>query len=115
MKVASKTQYPDNWHEIAEKRKKEFNYCCERCGHKHEPKKGYCLTVHHLDSNKENNASWNLAVLCQRCHLYIQGTVIMDQMLFDFVKVSKWFKPHLDGYLEVKNGKSARRMLETGE
>jgi len=28
----------------------------------------------------------------------MQGTVIMQQMLFDFVQISDWFKPHLEGY-----------------
>lgn len=98
MRVKSKTKYPDNWKQLAERRKKAEGYKCERCGRRHEPKAGYCLTVHHLDGNKQNNADWNLAVLCQRCHLYMQGTVIMEQMLFDFVKVSKWFAPHLEGY-----------------
>lgn len=27
------------------------------------------LTVAHLDHNKKNNRFWNLAALCQRCHL----------------------------------------------
>ncbi|GAH88897.1 unnamed protein product, partial [marine sediment metagenome] len=27
------------------------------------------LTVHHLDGNKANCEDWNLAALCQRCHL----------------------------------------------
>jgi hypothetical protein len=31
------------------------------------------LTVHHLDSDKENLAWWNLPALCQVCHLAIQG------------------------------------------
>jgi hypothetical protein len=97
-RIASKTKYPDNWHDIAEKRKKACGYKCERCDHIHEPKTGYCLTVHHLDGDKSNNEDWNLAVLCQRCHLYVQGVVIMSQMLFDFVQVSEWFKPHLEGY-----------------
>lgn len=98
MRTRSASKYPDNWKEIAERRKKAEGYKCERCKHKHNPKKGYCLTVHHLDGDKSNNEDWNLAVLCQRCHLYMQGTVIMQQMLFDFVKVSNWFKPHLEGY-----------------
>ena len=103
MRIKSKTKYPDNWSEIAIKRKKEEKYCCERCKHPDDRESGHVLTVHHLDGNKSNNKKWNLAVLCQRCHLYIQGSVIMDQMLFDFVKVSEWFKPHLEGYKRSKN------------
>ncbi|KKM89586.1 hypothetical protein LCGC14_1247220 [marine sediment metagenome] len=99
----SKTKYPENWLEIAVQRKNDEGWKCERCKHKHEATTGYCLTVHHLDGNKQNNEAWNLAVLCQRCHLYCQATVIMDQMLFEFVEVSMWFKPHLMGYLVSKN------------
>jgi len=98
MRVKSASKYPDNWKEIATKRKIDERFLCERCKHIHDPKNGYTLTVHHLDGNKSNNEDWNLAVLCQRCHLYMQGTVIMQQMLFDFVQVSDWFKPHLEGY-----------------
>lgn len=96
-RISSKSEYPENWRQIADRLKDEHGWLCERCNHRHNPKKGYCLTVHHLDGDKQNNAAWNLAVLCQRCHLYMQP-VIMGQMLFDFVQVSKWFKPHLAGY-----------------
>jgi 5-methylcytosine-specific restriction endonuclease McrA len=98
VRCKSKTEYPDNWREIATARKRAFNYRCERCNEPHNAAGGYCLTVHHLDGDKSNNEHWNLAVLCQKCHLYMQGTVIMSQLLFDFVEVSDWFKPHLDGY-----------------
>lgn len=61
------------------------------------------LTVHHLDGNKANCQLWNLAALCQRCHLQIQGKVKMDQMFFaELLDVSEWFKPHLQGYLESR-------------
>jgi len=99
-----KNKYPDNWKEISEKSKKEFNYCCERCGKYHNPKEGYCLTVHHLDMDTSNNEKWNLAVLCQRCHLHIQKKVVMNQDYFQFLEVSEWFKPHLEGYLKSKKG-----------
>lgn len=105
MRIKSKTKYPDNWDEISSKRKAEEKYRCERCGHPDDRKSGHVLTVHHLDGDKSNNEKWNLAVLCQRCHLYMQATVIMDQMLFDFVEVSEWFKPHLDGFKRSRNEK----------
>lgn len=91
--------YPKDWQEIADRIKKKFNYCCERCKRPHNPKKGYTLTVHHLDLNPTNNKDWNLAALCQRCHLTIQARVKMDQLFFDgIIEVSEWFKPHLEGY-----------------
>ena len=95
--------YPENWLDIAQKLKEKWKWCCERCGHRHEPETGYCLTVHHLDGDKSNVEEWNLAVLCQRCHLAIQARVKMNQMFFEeFLPVSEWFKPHYDGYLKSK-------------
>jgi hypothetical protein len=67
---------------------------CERCGHSHDPANGYALTIHHLDNNKSNCQEWNLAALCQRCHLVIQGRVNMLQgWLFEH---SPWMKPHVE-------------------
>ncbi len=97
------SRYPDDWDEIACAIKSESNWHCERCGHAHDPLTGYCLTVHHLDGHKDNCARWNLAALCQRCHLKIQGRMRMDQLFFvEILDVSDWFKPHLKGYLESK-------------
>jgi len=102
-----KKQYAHNWKEIADKMKAKFKYRCERCDHPHDLKSGHVLTVHHLDGDKKNNEPWNLAVLCQRCHLSVQGRVKMGQMIFSFFPVSKWFIPHLKGYLKwvSKNNK----------
>jgi len=68
---------------------------CERCGHKHDPENGYALTIHHLDNDKSNCSEWNLAALCQRCHLQIQGKVNMFQEYA--LDHSEWFKPHIEG------------------
>lgn len=54
------------------------------------------LTVHHLDGNKRNCRWWNLAPLCQRCHLEIQGRVKVDQV-YPW-EHSKWFKPYAAGF-----------------
>lgn len=92
-----KGTYPPSW-------TKEFCHAfraargnkCERCGHPHDPQAGYALTIHHLDNDKSNCRWWNLAVLCQRCHLHIQGKVEMEHTwLFE---VSEWFKPHAAGF-----------------
>jgi len=94
--------YPHNWNEIALKVKQEVDWRCVRCGHIHDPQKGYMLTVHHLDLNKSNCAWWNIPALCQRCHLRIQGKVIMEQLfMFDH---SEWFKPYAAGYYASING-----------
>ena len=89
-------QYPPEWtKEFRTQVRAENGNKCERCGHEHDPKAGYALTVHHLDNNKSNLARWNLAVLCQRCHLTIQGRVNMFQdYLFSH---SEWMKPHVEG------------------
>jgi hypothetical protein len=54
------------------------------------------LTVHHLDGNKLNCRWWNLAALCQRCHLTIQGRVKLERPYF--LEHSEWFKPYVAGY-----------------
>lgn len=54
------------------------------------------LTVHHLDIVKANCRWWNLAALCQRCHLQIQGKVQMARVWP--WEHSDWFKPYVAGY-----------------
>lgn len=93
--------YPETWPITARRIKDEAGWKCERCGHVHEVETGYVLTVHHLDDNKANCEDWNLAALCQRCHLKVQGRVNMRQNFMEgILPVSPWFKPHLDGYLK---------------
>ena len=87
--------YPDNWPEIAFEAKEEAGWKCVRCGHANEPASGYTLTVHHLDGNKSNCEKWNLAALCQRCHLHIQGVVNMFQAyMFEH---TDWMEPFVRG------------------
>jgi hypothetical protein len=57
------------------------------------------LTVHHLllgDKAKRDLRWWNLVALCQRCHLTIQGKVIMEQVWP--WEHSEWFKPYAAGW-----------------
>lgn len=89
-------EYPPNWAEIAKQVKADAGGKCVRCGHVHEPATGYTLTVHHLDLDKSNCEWWNLAALCQRCHLQIQGKVIMERPWM--LPHSEWFKPYVAGY-----------------
>lgn len=93
-------EYTADWSAIAAKVKEEIGWRCERCGALHDTPSGYTLTVHHLDGDKSNNARWNLAALCQRCHLHIQGKVFMPQ--FYMFEHSEWFKPHVEGYYQSK-------------
>lgn len=54
------------------------------------------LTVHHLNGDKADCRWWNLAALCQRCHLTIQGKVVMDRVWPH--EHSAWFRPYVAGY-----------------
>lgn len=54
------------------------------------------LTVHHLTGVKYDLRWWNLAALCQRCHLTIQGRVRMERVWP--WEHSEWFKPYVAGY-----------------
>jgi len=103
-----KATYPENWGEIAQRLKERHNWRCERCGHPHEVETGHVLTVHHLDGNPANCEEWNLAVLCQRCHLHMQHINIFQGWLFEKLH-SDWFKPHLKGFKEyLRNNEEVR-------
>lgn len=54
------------------------------------------LTVHHLDGVKANCRWWNLAALCQRCHLQIQGKVQMARVWP--WEHTAWFQPYVAGF-----------------
>jgi 5-methylcytosine-specific restriction endonuclease McrA len=92
-----KGEYPPDWDAIQLKVKQRANWQCERCFRVNDSEHGYTLTVHHLDNDKSNCEDWNLAALCQRCHLHIQGKVEMSQIwMFEH---TGWMKPHVEGYL----------------
>ena len=90
-------RYPPDWPRVAREIKALAGWVCERCGHSNDYQNGYTLTVHHLDGNKWNLEPWNLAALCQRCHLHIQGKV-------DFLRDTltglhtPWMAVHVQGY-----------------
>ena len=90
------SDYPDNWPAIARAVKDAAGWRCVRCGHEHDPRAGYTLTVHHLDLDPANCRWWNSPALCQRCHLHIQSAVIMERpWLFEH---TDWFRPYVAGY-----------------
>ena len=94
--------YTADWKAIAAQVKEAAEWKCVRCGHAHEPATGYTLTVHHLTGDKANMRWWNLAPLCQRCHLHIQGKVVMHrQWMFEH---SEWFRPYVAGYYAYCHG-----------
>lgn len=91
-----KSEYPEDWPEIARQTKEDAGWRCVRCGHRHDRESGHVLTVHHLDLDPQNCAWWNIPALCQRCHLTIQSKVVMEQpWMFEH---SHWFKPYVAGY-----------------
>ena len=99
----STTSYPPDWKEIAQRVKDEAHWQCVRCGHAHDVQAGYMLTVHHLDLSPANCAWWNLAALCQRCHLQIQHKVVMERPWM--LPHTEWFKPFCAGFYAAQNGR----------
>ena len=100
MKQINKGKYPPDWPEIAAQVRADAGDKCERCGHANDVATRHVLTVHHLDGNKANVARWNLAALCQRCHLKVQGRVFLPQCyMFEH---SQWFVPHVVGYYKAQ-------------
>lgn len=89
-------EYPADWDEVARRIKEEARWRCVRCRHPHAPAAGRCLTVHHLDGRKDHVRWWNLAALCQACHLAIQGKVKMEQTYV--WPHTEWFRPYVAGY-----------------
>lgn len=107
-KRAAEGDYPPDWPIIATRIKALAHWCCERCGvrHNEEEPDGTMLTVHHLDGNKWNCEEWNLAALCQRCHLRIQARVEFYRPYFRFdwseleyfAVHSLWLARHIKSY-----------------
>lgn len=102
-------EYPPNWPEIAKAVKDAANWTCVRCGHVHDPEHGYMMTVHHLDGNKSNCEWWNIVPLCQRCHLKIQGKVVMNRPWY--LDHTQWFKEYVAGYYAHMAGLTISRAM----
>lgn len=94
------SQYPANWAKISRKVKEEAGWRCIRCKIQDQP--GHVLTVHHLDMDRANINWWNLAALCQQCHLQIQAKIVMERIWF--LPHSEWFKPFVAGYTAHRLG-----------
>ncbi|MGI0092072.1 MAG: HNH endonuclease [Nitrososphaerales archaeon] len=109
-KGAESGEYPKDWDLIAYKIKALKGWCCERCGRSHEKDgaQGFVLTVHHLTGEKFLCEEWNLAALCQRCHLHVQNKVDFYRVpqIFDWLSLeysplkthSAWMARHIKGY-----------------
>lgn len=96
MKLEHRGEYPPEWPLISEWVKRAAHGRCIRCNAAHDPERGFCLTVHHLDGDKSNVRWWNLLALCQRCHLHIQGVVLPERPWF--LEHSPWFKVYVAGF-----------------
>ncbi len=83
-----------------------FKPCDEHCTHRRDYKMRM-LTVHHLDMNPANCEWWNLAALCQICHLQIQHKVVMERAYMFAHK--QWFKPYVAGYYAHLQGECESR------
>ena len=97
----STSSYPPDWPEIARRVKEEAGWACVRCSHTHEPASGHTLTVHHLDLSPANCRWWNLAALCQRCHLQIQAKVVLERP-WVMAEHTAWFRPYAAGFYAFK-------------
>ncbi len=93
-------EYPSDWATIAERVKQDAGWRCVRCGHPHDIARRRVLTIHHLNLRKDDSAWFNLAPLCQACHLSIQGRVVLDRpWIFEH---SEWFRPYVAGHYARK-------------
>jgi hypothetical protein len=105
------SHYPADWPVIAQRTKAAAGWRCVRCGHAHDPAAGYTLTVHHLTMDPANCRWWNLAALCQRCHLTIQGKVVMERIWY--LPHSEWFRLYVAGYYAHLHGLPDNREFVT--
>jgi len=69
----TKPQYPIDWPLIATEIKEAKGWRCETCGRTASDPPYYIITVHHKDHNTFNNDPSNLVVLCQACHIRLEG------------------------------------------
>jgi hypothetical protein len=79
----------------------EWSACDEQCRHGSanvvaSKARWRILTVHHLNGDKADCRWWNLAALCQRCHLQVQGRVVMER-IWPWPH-TEWFKPYAAGW-----------------
>ena len=101
MRNVRRGEYPADWPEVARRIKDEAAWKCVRCSSPHSRDGARTLTVHHLDGVKSNCIWWNLAALCQRCHLSIQGRVDMDRP-WVMTEHTPWFRPYVAGFYARK-------------
>lgn len=89
-----KATYNIDWPQIALAVKESAGWRCQNCGHLHDPTNGYTLTVHHIDCNSQNDETFNLVALCQRCHLHYQR--FQDRRQLTLFGQPSWLKCYFD-------------------
>ena len=65
--------YPMEWPIISKAIKDERGWQCEICHVKQGDEPNNNMTVHHKDHSPFNNDPSNLLVVCQKCHLRLEG------------------------------------------
>ena len=86
--------YPADWPDIARAVKDGAGWRCVRCGHPHDPEAGRTLTVHHISLDKSDCRWFNLAALCQACHLSVQARVDLRRP-WVMLEHSEWARPYM--------------------
>ena len=85
----------------AKRIKDAADWKCERCEHPHEVETGYVLTVAHMIPDKALVEDWNLAALCQRCHLHCQHKIdFLQGYMFEH---TPWLAWRWDAFLEWRD------------
>lgn len=79
-KLYRKGGYTPDWKERSREARQAAGYCCEKCNIDCTSSTGRILTVHHIDSNKNNNHKLNLVALCWPCHRKIQRDFVVGQV-----------------------------------
>lgn len=83
--------YRDEWRKISTERKKATNYTCEECNWRpHLSENKRFVHTHHLDTNKRNNLSANLKVLCIDCHYKYHPTLKNNADHKEFLKLQNY-------------------------
>jgi hypothetical protein len=110
-RAASGGAYPAEWPQVAWMVKTIAQWRCERCEAPHGPVPRV-LTVHHLDGDKSNLWRWNLAALCQRCHLQVQNRVVFYRVWL--LEHTAWMVPHIEGFNEWARARGIAEMPING-
>jgi hypothetical protein len=125
--------YPADWAEVSRAAKCRAAWRCERCGHPDDPaacrdagvRRGrlpcdeHCthredgkqrvLTVHHLNGDKSCCEPFNLAVLCQVCHLSVQARIVFDRPYL--LPHTPWMARHVEAFKRASAQRTGREPL----